>query len=97
MTSCLKLKFGDIAHGWLPFALSTNDGEFVIDASDIPIDPVLQIIKAVEEVCLYQAVSEAWFSLEPNYYKIIFEPLYEKIIVLVFDDYSVSLEKNSRV
>lgn len=95
----LTFKFGEIMHGWFPITLVTKDQELVIDASDIPIDPVLQIIKAIEEVYLYQTVSEVWFSLEPNYYQMIFEPLGEKIkiVVLHVDERYSFTEKTTRV
>ena len=97
MTSKLKLKFGIVEHGWFPITLGTSDGEFVIDASDVPTDPVMEIIKAVEGACLHNSQSEAWFSLEPYYYQMVLEPIEENIKINVFyvDEHGVKIKNNS--
>jgi hypothetical protein len=99
MSSKIKLKFGVVEHGWFPITLVTSDGEFIIDASDIPIDPILEIIKAVEGACVYNSRSEAWFSLEPYYYQMVFEPINENIKISVFyvDEHGIPIKHNSRL
>ena len=95
----MKLKFGVIDHGWFPIILSTSDWELTIDASDVPINPVMELIKAVEGACLYKTSSEAWLSLEPYYYQMIFEPIGEKIkiSVLFVDEHGVLIKDDSRL
>ncbi len=90
-----KLKFGAVKHGWFPITFTTNETEIYIDASDVPIDPVLELIKAVEGAFLYQTESEAWFSLEPYYYQMIFKPIKNSIKIEIFyvDENGASLQR----
>ena len=72
--------------------------DFVIDASDVPIDPIMEIIKAVEGACINRSQSEAWFSLEPHYYQMVLEPKNENITLSVYyvDEHGVQIKHNSR-
>lgn len=98
MTSGIKLKFGPIEHGWVNIILSASGRELKIDASDVPIDPITELIKAVEGACLYKSSSEAWLSIEPNYYQMVFEPMGENIKISIFyvDELGAHTTGNSR-
>jgi len=74
MSSDLKFKFGEMESGWLPITITTPKASIDIDASDVPIDPIGELIKAVENSCIYGQKSEAWLHLEPHFYKISFTP-----------------------
>lgn len=99
MSSNFRVKFGDVNHGWYPIKISSEIGDFIIDASDVPIDPIAELIKAVEGACIYKSTSEAWFSLEPHYYKMVLEPLTEftRISIYYVDEHGVSVKHNSKV
>ena len=98
MKSKFKVRFGKVEHGWFPITFSTTEVDFVIDASDVPIDPIMEIIKAVEGACINRSQSEAWFSLEPHYYQMVLEPKNENITLSVYyvDEHGVQIKHNSR-
>jgi hypothetical protein len=74
MTEKLRIDFGIVEHGWYPINVYGGDVHLVIDASDVPIDPLEQLVEAVVKCFVDNQASEAWMHLEPNYYKWCFAP-----------------------
>ncbi len=74
MSNRLRIKFGDTHHGWIPISVSVGDQTVEIEASDIPRDPISELIDAIENCFLHNSESEAWLHLEPHYYKWHFFP-----------------------
>ncbi len=79
MDDKLKISFKHEDHGWFPIEVSIGDTRTVIDASDVPRDPILELIEAVEKCFLHKSVSEAWLHLEPCYNKFVFSPSEESV------------------
>jgi len=74
MTNTLKVKLKPPEHGWYPIVVALGETTIEIDASDVPIEPVSELIRAMENCFLNGLESEAWMHLEPNYYKWQFQP-----------------------
>jgi len=84
MNSKIKIKFGTFQNGWLPIAISSAGFTLEIDASDVPVDPVLQLIAAIENCFIRNQDSEAWMHLEPNYYKWVFSSKAKLVELKIF-------------
>jgi hypothetical protein len=74
MSNRLKVKFSDTSKGWIPISVSVGDKNVEIEASDIPKDPVTELISEIENCFLRNTESEAWLHLEPHFYKWHFSP-----------------------
>ena len=64
----VKVRLGDIEHGWLEISFHFGSREIHIDASDVPIDPIAGLVS----LCAFLLSDErgehaAKFSLEPDY------------------------------
>lgn len=63
----LNVRFGEIEHGWLPITISGPEFDFVIDAADMPIDPINSFIELADFLISLEGdehISE--FYLEPE-------------------------------
>ncbi|WP_444997505.1 hypothetical protein [Aliikangiella sp. IMCC44359] len=69
----LKLNFGSPHHGWLPCELRLGEHFVEFEASDVPNNPVEDLVD-----CLWKAIrgeaSEVWWHLEPAGYYFLMEP-----------------------
>lgn len=74
MSNKLKIKFGNTEHGWYPIDVSNGEYIVKIDASDVPKNPIFELIEAIEKCFIQNIESEAWMHLEPHYYKWGFIP-----------------------
>lgn len=63
----LKVKFGTPHHGWLPVEITQNDFELQFEASDVPVNPIDQLIEGLLRV-INNLESEVWWHLEPPSY-----------------------------
>ncbi len=64
----VEVKLGEIEHGWLEISFLFGSQEIHIDASDVPIDPIAELIS----LCAFllsdtRGEHAAKFSLEPDY------------------------------
>lgn len=60
-------------YGWLTLSLCVGSQEFVIDASDVPNNPVQELLSALEEASAGRTAA-VWWNLEPDGYFMRFEP-----------------------
>jgi hypothetical protein len=67
MKATLKIEFGEPEHGWLPVALMHGDFELKFEASDVPINPIDQLISGIRQISK-GVDSEVWWHLEPAGY-----------------------------
>lgn len=64
----VEVNLGEIEHGWLEISFLFGSQEIKIDASDVPIDPIAELVS----LCAFLLSDErgehaAKFSLEPDY------------------------------
>ena len=69
MKSRLKIKFEESSNGWYPITVSNGHKNIQFVASNVPFDPVLELIDAVENCFLHGVEAEALMHLEPSYFK----------------------------
>jgi len=84
MNDKLTLKFHVQENGWLPIDISVGDTKVEIDASDVPREPISELIEAIEKCFLNNTESEAWLHLEPHYYKWSFIPSGEEVKIKIY-------------
>jgi hypothetical protein len=77
----LSIEFGTPVHGWLPVKTVFNDFRLEFEASDVPTNPMEQLISSVRSV-IKGIKAEVWWHLEPEGYYFVFEKL--------GDDYTLS-------
>jgi hypothetical protein len=70
----ISLKHKPPSHGWLSLALRVGDQVVEIDASDVPNNPVQDLLAAVEGAALGCPAS-VWLNLEPDGYFMHFTPV----------------------
>jgi hypothetical protein len=63
----LKIEFGQPEHGWLPVNVRHGDFELKFEASDVPINPINQLISGIRQITRGMA-TEIWWHLEPAVY-----------------------------
>ncbi len=63
----LKIEFETPEHGWLPVKILYQDIEEHFDASDVPIDPISQLMEALDSA-ITGGGGEVWWHLEPGGY-----------------------------
>jgi hypothetical protein len=76
--SLIGLRYDPPAHGWLTLRLTAGDGTVVIDASDVPNNPLQDLIAALEAAAA-GAESSVWWHLEPDGYFMNFKPVGHEI------------------
>ena len=64
----LNVRFGTLSHGWLRITFSLSGADILVDASDVPVDPIGQLV-SLSRFLLSSALGsrDAEFSLEPEY------------------------------
>ncbi len=64
----LSLGFGEISHGWLPITVRLAGNDVLIDASDVPADPIVQLVSLARFLLSpIRGSRKAEFHLEPAY------------------------------
>jgi hypothetical protein len=63
----MKFEIGNPEHGWVNIKLSHNETEIEFDASDVPNNPISELILAIESA-LSGIDSLVWWNLEPAGY-----------------------------
>ncbi len=84
MSDKLTIKFSAKENGWLPIDVSVGDIKIEIDASDVPREPISELIEAIEKCFLNNTESKAWLYLEPNYYKWSFIPSGDVVKIKIY-------------
>ena len=74
----IELRFDPPSHGWLTLRLTAADKTVVINASDVPNNPLQELIAAVEAAASGME-SSVWWHLEPDGYFMSFKPLGSEI------------------
>jgi hypothetical protein len=68
----LLIKLGQPEHGWLPVELTYGEFELQFTASDIPVNPIDQLISGIKQIT--KGIStQVWWHLEPEGYYFHFE------------------------
>jgi hypothetical protein len=68
----LLIKLGEPKHGWLPVELTHGEFGLQFTASDIPVNPIDQLISGIRQIT--KGIStEVWWHLEPERYYFHFE------------------------
>jgi hypothetical protein len=68
----LKIEFGQPEHGWLPVDFRQGDFELQFMASDVPVNPIDQLISGIRQITK-GITSEVWWHLEPEGYYFDFD------------------------
>lgn len=76
--SLLNLTFGTPTHGWLPVRLEVGSSVVEFDASDVPNNPIQNLIEALENA-LDGSEAFVWWNQEPDGYYFKFLPSSEEI------------------
>ncbi|MFZ6873882.1 hypothetical protein ACO0LF_17640 [Undibacterium sp. Di27W] len=74
----LQISYTPPSHGWLALTLTLDGKVLEIDASDIPNNPVQELITALEDIVRGQD-SSVWWNLEPAGYFMYFERAAENL------------------
>jgi hypothetical protein len=78
--STFKIKLGTPHHGWLPVDIEATGEVLAIDASDVPVDPLDQLLDSVL-LSKQGKESEVWWHLEPAGYNFAIKPQTEKVTI----------------
>ena len=87
-----KIEFEKPEHGRLPVRILYNDIEECFDASDVPVDPILQLQEVLDSAITLGG-GEVWWHLEPAGYFLNLHA--EKGKYWVKLEYSINSKKNS--
>ncbi|MEO9591269.1 hypothetical protein [Rhodopirellula bahusiensis] len=64
----LNVRFGDISHGWLPITFGIAGTDTLVDASDVPADPIAPLVSLARFLLSAELGSRSVeFHLEPEY------------------------------
>ena len=64
----LNVRFGDISHGWLPITFGIAGSDTLVDASDVPADPIAPLVSLGRFLLSPELGSrDVEFHLEPEY------------------------------
>ena len=64
----LNVRFGDISHGWLPITFGIAGTDALVDASDVPADPIAPLVSLGRFLLSSELGSRnVEFHLEPEY------------------------------
>jgi hypothetical protein len=86
----LSIEFGTPEHGWLPVKIDFNDFKLEFEASDVPANPMDQLISSLRSV-IKGIKAEVWWHLEPEGYYFDFEKFSEEYTLNI----SFAKSKNS--
>ena len=78
----LNIIFGEPMHGWLPVVFTAGDFKLDMDASDVPVDPLAQLVDALMKA-IKGLKSEVLWHLEPNGFYFTFEPQKDEYLVRI--------------
>ncbi|WP_101447498.1 hypothetical protein [Pontibacter ramchanderi] len=78
----LKIELGTPEHGWLPVKIAFNDFRLEFEASDVPANPIDQLISSLRSV-IKGMKADVWWHLEPEGYYFELEKL--------SDEYTLSI------
>ena len=73
----IKFKLENPEHGWLPVCLAIEDFHMNFDASDVPNNPIQDLITSLV-LAIQCTESKVYWHLEPGYYIFSFIPNGEK-------------------
>ncbi|RNI28184.1 hypothetical protein EFA69_19120 [Rufibacter immobilis] len=73
----LKMELGAPEYGWLPVKLTFGDFDLQFKASDVPANPIDQLITSLRNV-IKGINTEVWWHLEPEGYYFEFERISDK-------------------
>jgi hypothetical protein len=68
----LKIEFGQPEHGWLPVDFKHGEFELHFEASDVPVNPMDQLISGIRQI-IQGIKMQVWWHLEPGGYYFDFE------------------------
>ena len=68
----IKIEFGLPEHGWLPVDLRHGEFELKFMASDVPVNPIDQLISGISQITK-GITAEVWWYLEPEGYYLNFD------------------------
>ena len=64
----LNVRFGDISHGWLPITFGIAGSDTLVEASDVPSDPIAPLVSLGRFLLSPELGSrDVEFHLEPEY------------------------------
>lgn len=78
----LNIDFGTPEHGWLPVKIAFNEFRLAFEASDVPANPMDQLISSVRSV-IKGIKTEVWWHSEPQGYYLELEKF--------SDDYTLTI------
>jgi len=70
----IRIQHTPPSHGWVSLRLSVGDQSVAIDASDVPNNPIQDLVDAIDLVAC-GVHSQVWWHLEPDGYFMRFEPI----------------------
>lgn len=89
----LKIEFEAPEHGWMPVKIIYQDTEEYFDVSDVPIDPISQLMQVLDSA-ITGGGGEVWWHLEPAGYYLNLHAENSKFSVKL--EYSVNSMKPTR-
>jgi hypothetical protein len=92
----LKFSINKPEHGWLPCVLEINGKTFEIDASDVPTDPLDNLVDSLWRCCRGDN-AEVWWHLEPAGYYFEFVPKLSELEFRVYFSIDSTNEKKELV
>jgi hypothetical protein len=88
LMSNLTVTFGKPEHGWLPVSIQLGEKRLEFDASDVPVNPVDELVEALLAV-MDGYPKTVWWNLESLSYTFHFTPQYGEVeFRITFEGYS---------
>ena len=78
----IQIRHDAPSHGWLPLRLSVSGHEIDIIVSDVPNNPIQELLEALESAARGREAS-VWLHLEPDGYFMRFSPIGDEINLLL--------------
>lgn len=78
----IRIRHEPPSHGWLPIHLSLNGQDVLIVASDVPNNPIQELLEALESAA-HGRYASVWWHLEPDGYFMRFVPIGDEIKLLL--------------
>jgi hypothetical protein len=78
----IQIRHDAPSHGWLPLRLSVSGHEIDIIVSDVPNNPIQELLEALESAARGREAS-VWLHLEPDGYFMRFSPIGDEINFLL--------------
>lgn len=75
----MKFKLGRPEHGWVHVLVEVNSDQFEFEASDVPLDPIVELINAIRTVAAGRSAC-VWWHLEPDGWYFELEPTGDMVI-----------------